>query len=334
MIRYVTVLSALLALCAANSDAQEVVYALTPAAPPPLRIPNTLRIAGTPALADLLVRWRAEYAGLHPELQFEVQLRGTDVGMAALYTGSADLVLAGRESTAAEDKAFEWIYRYRPAHVEIATGSLDQAGRSPAPVLFVHGDNPLRHLTMAQVRAILLPSGHDGTAAIRRWGDLGLTGDWLDAAIHIYSFDMESGTGRFLRQRLLGDSRKLEWSIITEFPAAVAGPDHTVARRILRALEGDRHGLALAHYLPGYRGQPLAIAAGDVQEPVLASSANLISRAYPLARPVYAYFNQPPRSTPAPEVAAFLDFVRSQAGQAMVAGDGGYLPLPGLPFKP
>jgi phosphate transport system substrate-binding protein len=339
MIRGFISLLGLMGLMVPCAQAQEVAYALTPSPPPPLRVPGTLRIVGVTAMQDLLSRWRAEFGRQNPGLRFEIKLLGTDVGMAALYTGSADLVLAGRDSTPAEDKAFEWIYRYRPTRVEIATGSLDQAGKSPAVVLFVHNDNPLRSLTMQQLQAILLPAGQGAAAPIRRWGELGLTGEWQNAAIHVYSFDMESGTGRFLRQRALGDSRRLEWPIITEYSAAVGKPDDLVTRRIFKALAMDRFGLALAHVPPDKGGapvvgRPLALAAADGLEPVSVSQAALIRRQYPLARPVYAYFNQPPGAAPAPEISAFLTFAASRSGQSLIDGEQGYLPLPGVAAKP
>jgi phosphate transport system substrate-binding protein len=322
------VLLRLAALCGPGAAlAQDASYALMPA-PPPRPIPGTLRIAGTRAIEPLLLDWLRALTRQQPQLRTQVSMRGSDVGMAGLYTGTADLALIGRDSTPAEDKAFEWIYRYRLSRVEIATGSLDQPGMSPAPVFFVHPDNPIRVLTIEQVRGLLLAADENADSKIRRWGDLGLAGEWASADIRVYCMDMESGTGRFVRQQVLGGGRHLAWARMTEFPADPPVSDEKLARRIFRALDSDRRGMALIHHIPGQTAQPLAIVPDDTPAPVAATHGSLSKRAYPLARPVYAYFNQAPGAARSPEISALIDYIRSEAGQGVVRSRTGYLPLP------
>jgi phosphate transport system substrate-binding protein len=55
---------------------------------------------------------------------------------------------------------------------------------------------------------------------------------------------------------------------------------------------------------------------------ITASAKTALSKEYPVARPLYMYTN----GQPAGEVANFLKFVLSPAGQKLVAGEG-FIPL-------
>jgi len=120
----------------------------------------------------------------------------------------------GREATAPELKAFEWIFRYRPARIEIATGSLASPGRSPALVAFVHRENPLRDLSLGQLDAIVGYERLRGSPErIRTWGQLGVQGEWRDRPIHLYIYDLESGTGQFFLSQRAGQHAQIELGI-------------------------------------------------------------------------------------------------------------------------
>ena len=164
------------------------------AAPQPVAV---LRLAGNSQMGGLVDRWAAGFRQLHPEVRIETHLTGSDTGMAALYTGRADLALLGREPTASEIQAYEWIHLHRPAEVEIATGSLDRPGRSPALVIFVQHDNPIRSLTLAQLGAVFGAEPGPVSASPRTWSLLGLSGEWAGRPVHLYGPDATSGTGRY-----------------------------------------------------------------------------------------------------------------------------------------
>jgi len=108
---------------------------------------EVITVWGTAQAQSLVRRWEVGFRKSHPSVHVESRLTGSDVGMAGLYTGFADLAVLGRECTAFESKAFEWIFRYPPAQIQIMTGSLGQAEQSPALIAFVHRDNPLAQLT-------------------------------------------------------------------------------------------------------------------------------------------------------------------------------------------
>ena len=304
------------------------------ALPPPSEPPEAagvIRVWGTAELTPLLERWQAAFQRTHPAARFESRMTGSDVGLPGLYTRRADVALLGRDATAAEVKAFEWIFRYPPAAVEVATGSLGVPGRSPALVVYVHRDNPLAKVTLAQLDAAFGSERLRGAPAnIRTWGGLGLTGEWRNRPIHLYAPDTEEGTGRFFRRVVLNDSRMLDWEHLREFADTKGSPPtHDAGRKILAALAADPLGLAVAGAgVDDARVKPLALAAAAGGPFVTAAEETLVARTYPLTRAVFAYVNRAPATPLDPKVREFLDYVLSADGQREIERTGGYLPLP------
>ncbi len=305
-------------------------FASLPPPTEPAGAPDVIRVWGTAELKPLLDRWQEGFKKVHPEARFETRMTGSDAGLPGLYTRHADIALLGREATDAEVKAFEWIYRYKPAAIEVATGSLGAPGRSPALIVYVHRDNPLAQLTLVQLDAAFgCERLRSAPTNIRTWGQLGLTGDWSARPIHLYAPDTEEGTGRFFRHVVLHDSRMLDWEHLQEFAETKGRPStHDAGKKILTALATDPLGLAVAGAGVGdSRVKPLALAATSGGPYFAATAENLTTRAYPLTRAVFAYVNRPPAAPLDSKVRAFLDYVLSSDGQQFVADLGEYLPL-------
>ncbi len=288
-----------------------------------------IRIWGDPAMTGVARCWARKFHADHPRVRVELHLSGSDTGMAGLYTGKADVALLGREATAGEIKAFEWIYRRPPTAVRILGGSLDRRGESPALVAFVNRRNPLTRIDYAQLAGILARRPARGGPPIRTWGALGLRGAGAHRPIDLYLPDTTGGTGRFLRETLVGGSALLDWNRLTEFDALRRADGGTLGSRaqILRALARDPYGLALTH-LPvgGPAVKPLALAVRAAGPYFRATRSSLIDGRYPLARSVFAYVNAGPGGAD-PVVRAWLRYVRGPDGQAMVRAQDGYLPL-------
>ena len=298
-----------------------------PAAP----VQGTIRIWGHDAMAGVVALWAEGFQRFHPGAKVEANLLGSATAMPGLYAGRADLALLGRENNLTDDNGFGRVKLYAPRRFELMTGSLAAEGKSPALVVFVHRDNPLAHLTLKQLDGIFSTELRRGAAPLRTWGQLGLTGAWVDQPIHLYGYDAETGTGIFFAKAVLGGSRKLVWDNFREFKNSrtSGGTALPASRQILAALREDPLGLAVAtlRYADGgVKALPLA---GDDQGPfVAATPETLVSRAYPLARRTYAFVDQPPGRPLDPKVKEFLHYVFSRQGQDDIRRDRGYLPLP------
>jgi len=297
-----------------------------PIAPPPWQAPpGMLRIWGTPRAADIATRWKNGLRGT----RVVTHLTGSDVAMAALYTGQTDIALIGREATDAEIKAFEWVFHYRPTRIEVATGSLASPGRSPALAVFVHRDNPLTRIDITTLASVFGAISAQGVRSMRDWSDLGMSGEWSRHRIHLYMPDSESGSGAFFRARVLGGESKMNWENLDEFaePASTPGGVDAAGRNVLRALAKDRYGMAVADLAhANAEVKVLALKSdGEFQQP---TRSTLVDGVYPLRRSLYAYINVPSHSAPDAIVEKFLRNVLVAEGQhALETAQDGYLPL-------
>jgi len=298
---------------------------------PPVNATQTIRIWGNRNMDALTRAWARAYQAAHPEISFEISLRGNGTAMPALYLGRADLAFFGRDLIVTDRDGFNHVMKYDPLCVELGTGSLATPGQSPALALFVHRDNPLAQLTLAQVDAIFSARRRRGaSAAIRTWGDLGLTGEWASRPIHLYADDTQNMAALFFQRVALQDSRMMNWEHFTEFQD-LRRADGTVteaAAQSMAALRADRYGLAVSnlHYRDA-QTKPLALAAREGGGYYLPTAENLVSRRYVLTRPIFACANQPPGKPLDPKVRDFLRFILGPEGQRVLAQDGGYLPL-------
>lgn len=290
--------------------------------------PGVVRIWASEPMREVVTRWVAGVRAAHPQLRIESAFPGTDVAIAGLPSGKCDIALLGREATPTEIKAFEWPFHYKPTRVELMTGGIDRPGTSPALVVFVHRESSVASLTLAQLDAIVGVERRRGAPAeLRIWGDLGVTGPQAARPIHVYLPDTETGTGRYFRAAVLGDSRKLHWERIQEFTEDATTRD--TERKTLTALARDPDGLAAASFIDampaGLKAVPLAVA--DGQPPIAPDGPSVASRTYPLSRAIIAYVNRQPNQPVNSDVQAFLEYVLSGAGIEDVAADRGYLPL-------
>jgi len=226
--------------------------AAVPGAAPPYRAdrtdPRIIRIWGDPGLADLARIWEDGYRRSHPEIGFENRFVSTAMAMPGIYLGLADIAFLGREANVTDRDGFAHVRAYPPQRFEIATGSLATPGKSPALVVFVHRDNPLGRLTLQQLAGAFGCRPASGAPQVRTWGDLGLGGSWAARPINLYLFDIESGTGQYFLQAVLGGSHQLAWERLQEFPerARPDGTRETAEEQILTALRSDPYGLAVA----------------------------------------------------------------------------------------
>lgn len=313
---------------ATDGRAQEESYA--PRYQPNHIVSGTIRIWGDESMSEVTKNWAEGFRKYHPAIEFEIKLLGTATAMPAIYTNLADLALLGRESNSTDDNGFLHVLYYPPARFELMTGSLDVPGKSYALVVFVHKDNPLSKLTIPQLDAVFGCEHRQGLDDIRSWGQLGLTGEWKDKRINLYSYDAETGTGLFFLHAALKDSRKMNWENLKEFKN-IKNPDGSIyqsGQQIIDALKKDRYGLAVSslHYAcPTVKAVPLAARDGGPFYP--ATRETLITRNYPLSRLTYAFVNQAPGKPIDPKVKEFLRYVFSREGQADILRDHGYLPL-------
>jgi phosphate transport system substrate-binding protein len=298
------------------------------------QVAGTIRIWGHGALGHdyieaLVRRWEQGFQLYQPAVTFENKLAGTASAIGALYTGTGDLALLGREIWPSEIAAFREVLRYPPLGVEVVTGSYAVRNKDFALIVYVHKDNPLARLSLAQVDAIFGGEHRRSPRKIRTWGELNLQGEWANQPIRVYGFEISRGFGYFFQQAVFEGSFK--WNPELVELADQRLPDGKLldaGKRVLDALAHDRHGIAYSSALyANPHVKPMALAARDGGPYVEPTQETVQNRAYPLTRAIPMFLKRPPGKAVDPKLREFLCYILSREGQAAVAEDGGYLPL-------
>lgn len=285
-------------------------------------------------MGAILNIWEAAYQQQHPDARFENHLLGTDTAIPALYGGLADIALLGREPNQTEHDGFLHSMQHEPLQVQITRGALDAPGHSYALAVFVSKDNPLQHLTVGQLALAFGCNGRHPPA--RTWADLGVTGTAAHLPLHLYTFDMESGSGAFFLTRVQGPSRKMNWAAVREFQD-IERPDGTLlsaGEQTMNALLADPDGLAIsglryaesADHSTHVKAVALATAGSGLY--VLPTRETIINATYPLTRTTYAFADHPPGKPLNLSVRNFLRFLLSrEAQQQLLSAQPNFLPL-------
>lgn len=312
---------------------QRVVDAL-PGYRPEQVVTGTIRMWGhgsfsRPFMRRLVARWKAGFARFHPNCRIEEELYGTSSAIPALWLGIGDLAVLGEEILPEAVETFEQVKHYPPFGIDIATGSVDVRNFDYAQMFFVHRDNPLASLTLAQLEAIFGEEHRRGAANIRTWGQLGLKGEWADQPISLYGWRIDDSFGIFLEWALLEGSHR--WNNALHEYSHLYRPDGTIydhGQQALDALAADRYGIAVSNIRyagPGVK--PLAVAEREGAPAVVVTKESLISRTYPLTRVIPVYVDRPPGMPIEPKAKEFIRYLLSREGQQDIVNDGGYLPL-------
>ena len=303
------------------------------------------------ALGGVLAKWERAFRRFQPNVTFADTLPTSDSAMPGLITGVSDLGPDGGEASLTENLAFYETYGYNVTAVTVASGAYDVEGRSNGIVVYVNRANPIAQLTLAQLDAIfgaprtgaldgfkwMISDARSAQSEIVTWGALGLTGSWATHPIQTYGH-APSGTTRFFQSRVMHGSDK--WNsnyreyvetgskmIGSDDPRQFGGLKHMLADELAH----DKYGIAWtvepqAHGIAGIKA--IALSRGAGYPYVVPSRASFENRTYPLVRNIYIFFNRAPKSALDPKLKEFLRFILSRDGQAIVAQDGNYLPLP------
>lgn len=295
-------------------------------------VSGTLRSWGNDTEEKLMGYWQEGFRKYHPEVKFSNNLVSTAIALPGLMADRADLGVMGREISHYEQVGFRRIFRYEPLSITVTTGSYDVEGKTFPMVIFVHKDNPITRLTLAQLDAIFGSERRNGAPKnIQTWGDLGLKGEWADKAIHLYGYSIDSAYAAFFSQAALNGSVKWNCDRFQGFDNIAGADGKTVQAgdQSVKALAHDRYGIAYSGIR--YKNadvRPLALALHEGGPYVEPTRENTINRSYPLIRDITMWINRAPGKPVAPAVKEFLRYILSREGQQDVVREGDYLRLP------
>jgi len=277
-------------------------------------ISGNLSSAGSDTLANLMTFWAEAYKTTYPSVNIQIQAAGSSTAPPALTEGTSNLGPMSRKMKDKEVEAFEKKFGYQPTAIPVAIDAL---------AVYVHKDNPIEGLTIAQVDAIFSSTNKCGApASIANWSQVGLTGAWAGRDVQLYGRNSVSGTYGYFKKKALckGDYK----STVNEQPGSAS-----VVQSVGASLNGIGYS-GIGYKTSAVRAVPLTKKEGT---PFIAATPdNAVAGKYPLSRFLYVYVNKVPNKAIDPLVAEFIKMVLSQQGQEIVVKDG-YIPLPGAVAK-
>tara|TARA_Y100001963_G_scaffold155409_1_gene246476 strand:+ start:980 stop:1981 length:1002 start_codon:yes stop_codon:yes gene_type:complete len=270
---------------------------------------GNLSSVGSDTLANMMTFWAEEFKRLYPNVNMQIQAAGSSTAPPALTEGTSNFGPMSRGMKSKEIEAFEKRHGYKPTPVRVAIDAL---------AVFVHKDNPIEGMTIAEVDAVFSNTRLCGaTEQVQRWGDLGLTGSWGNRDLQLYGRNSVSGTYGYFKEIALcdGDFR----ANVNEQPGSAS-----VVQSVSTSLNAIGYS-GIGYLTSGVKTVPIAVEEGG--EYVDATTESALAGKYPLARFLYVYVNKHPNKPLDPATAEFLKMVLSKKGQEIVDKDG-YIPLP------
>jgi len=271
-------------------------------------VSGNLSSMGSDTMNNLLTLWLEGFKKYYPNVNIQVEGKGSSTAPPALISGTAQLGPMSRDMKQEEIDAFEKKFGYKPSELRVAIDAL---------AVYVNKDNSLEGLSLTQVDAIFSKTRRGGHKSdISKWGDVGLTGDWTNRGMSLYGRNSASGTYGYFKEHALfkGDFKDQ----VKEQPGSAS---------VVQGVTEDRFGIGYSGI--GYRTsgvKPLPLSDKEGGKLFEATYENCLSKDYPLSRFLNIYINNAPNKEIDPLLKEFLKFVFSYEGQEVVVKDG-YLPL-------
>src|SRR5713101_4204795 len=252
-------------------------------------VSGNLNSIGSDTLNNLMTLWAEGFRAIYPNVNIQIEGKGSSTAPPALIEGTAQLGPMSREMKAAEIDAFEKKYGHKPTEIKVAIDSL---------AVFVHKDNPIKGRSMDQVDSIFSSTNKRGGKPINTWGELGLTGEWANRPISLYGRNSASGTYGFFKEHTLANGDYKD--SVKEQPGSAS---------VVQGVTEDRFGIGysgIGYKTSGVKAVPLADKEGSAYSD--GNYDDVRSGKYPLNRFLYLYINRGPGKPLDPLTREFVKF--------------------------
>ena len=255
-----------------------------------------ITIAGSDTMLQVGLAWQEAYKTVDPDVTLAVDGQGSSTGFKALIDNKAQVAHSSR---AIKDSEKEKI---KAAH---GVDAVEHIVGYDGIAVYVHKDNPVKTLSVAQLKDIWAEGGE-----IENWSQVGGS----DAEIQRMGRSNSSGTYGFFQKAILGSN---------EYKKGTGSSNSS--QKVVEFCSTTPSGI-------GYSGMSykndnvgwVLVSSEDGGEGVEPTLENVQNKSYPIARPLYIYTVGEPAADSA--VGKYLAWLKAEGGQKVVANEG-FVPL-------
>jgi phosphate transport system substrate-binding protein len=255
-----------------------------------------LQLKGSDTMVNAEQKVAEEFMKVTPDVFVAITGGGSGVGIASLINGSCDVAATSREMKAEEIESARK-RGVEPNEIVVAYDGV---------AVIVNLKNPVDQLTIDDLKRIF-------TGEVKSWKEFG----GKDLPIVLLSREVSSGTHIYFKEEVLCGGKK---DCNTEFsPKALL---LTSSQTIVEEVANNES--AIGYFGMGYvSGRTKTLKVGKrAEECCLPDIQDVLSKKYPLSRPLYFYVNGEPKGI----IKQFIDFTLSHQGQQQFA-ETGFVPL-------
>ncbi len=273
-----------------------------------------LKLGGSNTLSHVAAVWIASFEQFYPDAKITVEVNGSRAAVADVKAGSTDIGLLSRRVREDEINTFHKSFGYPPT---VLTPCLERTA------IYVHKDNPIKGLTLAQLDAIFSSECRRGAEQpCRTWKQLGLKGGGASQPIVAHGRTKETGSQVFMQEAvLLGGTMRDDMQT------------HESNVDLVKAIAKNPGAIGfagLSYALPGVRAVPLTVEDGG--DFVAIDSPEADRGAYPLVRRLQLVVKHDPQHDLRPIEREFIKYVFSTQGQEDVV-KAGFQAIPARPAR-
>jgi phosphate transport system substrate-binding protein len=261
---------------------------------------TTIQNKGSDTMVNVAQAWAEEYQKIRPNVGIAVSGGGSGTGIASITNGTVDIANSSRDLKADERSI---------AKQNTGKDVIEHVVAYDALAIYVHESNPLAKITKTNLACIF---GEEGTCT--KWTDLGVeVPTCAGQEIVRVSRQNNSGTYAFFREWVMGEK-----------DLKLGSRDMQGSKDVVDLVE--RTPCAIGYSGLGYKTpqvKTICVATTDDGACVEPTIAGAISGEYPMSRALFMFTVGEPQG----EVARYIAWVRSDAGQVVVE-QSGYAPLP------
>ncbi|MBU1694044.1 MAG: phosphate ABC transporter substrate-binding protein [Verrucomicrobia bacterium] len=221
----------------------------------------------------------AEFRKSRPDIEIDLESKGSTTGFTALFAGTCDIAASSR-SVSEDERRLADSRKLRLRNYTIGYYGV---------AVIVHADNPLKNLSDRQIRDLF-------TGKTKNWKQIG----GPDAPVNLYIRDPESGTHMGFRELAMGNRPYAKQAKMFDNYSSIA-----------EAVAADPAGVGYVDMAVARRAGIRALSVNKVRPSV----GTVNSGEYPYARQLRLYTL---RGREAPTVKDFVGFVRSRQGQGVL----------------